>query len=731
LTYQVNTYAEALESDLNHRDLPEPPDSSIENCLDFPLSESANDSDRKLIDSIKRPIYRFYQTVTFCIKFFIVTTVADPEYQRELDYLISTKPAFIRWPVTFFLDGLWNICKKLQEIVLPMFLIHGREKISKLYTDMKGMKTEIKKHKIVVESLRGPSTCFFMTQPDGTFTLQQYSGRHDKQPSGLDKLQAINHYTNKLVLLRREEYAWNARVNLFTYDYPENTKGSKLRGLRSRLPLQRQCIEGNLNRQVIQYDERGYITSGSAIKDENLVEFQFWYRKNAKFDDELIRAEYVLPHISVKVSWSVPPARNPEKLDKWIPHSKVTEATFIQGTDVHKSKWHYDHKFHPVIFTTLNGKPVATPPMIEHDWFDVLKKPKNCSFVNDNPLFLFDSAKPSVISRLLRLNTQWYPISTSRARTHLWKTWKDTKDIDAVTARWLDEIALRKDRLMKPYWKARDWGRLKAAEEYINSQSDTIMARIDIDPEISSWTPLAFKLSDFCTFGLGGDSRINTRSISTQIQDTETNLHILAMDTGTWPYEGGGVSACRRDMVNNLETIKWHILAEMANDHGYPRFQIEKNVQSLTILPLWGLDFLTPTHGIFQNCLDSEVQRKSHDTRDTDIIKIFIPILTTLVRCSRAIKLDHHHLEEASKALVDLNKYFQSSRHWSEVWKSEVVSKAWRELWLSDDMENTRSPSEWMDAECPTLNHLENGLDMWHRCKFNVTILKLHSCNIC
>jgi hypothetical protein len=719
LAYQVNAYAEALESDLNHRDLPEPPDSSVENCLDFPLSESANDSERKLIEIIRRPIYRLYQSLTFCIKFFIVTTVADPEYQRELDYLISTKPAFIRWPLTFFLDGLWNICKTLQEIVLPLFLFHGRENVYKLYTDMKGMKTVIKKNKIVVESLKGPSTCFFMTQPDGTLTLQQYTGRHDKQPSGLDKLQSINHYSKKLVLLRREEYAYNARVNLFTYEYPDNAKGSRLRGIRSRLPIQRQCIEGNLNRQVIQYDERGYITSGSAIKDDNLVEFQFWYRKHAKFDDELIRAEYVLPHISVKVWWCVPPARNPEKVDKWIPHSKVTEATFIQGAEVYNSKWHYDHKFHPVILTTLNGKQVTTPPMIEHDWFDVLKKPRNCSFVNDNPLFLFDSARPSFISRLLRLNAQWYPISTSRARTHLWKSWKDTKDIDAVTARWLDEIAVRKDRLMRPYWKARDWGRLKAAEEYINSQSDTIMARIDVDPEISSWTPLAFKISDFCAFGLGGDSRINTRSITTQIQDTETNLHILAMDTGTWPYEGGGVSACRRDMVNNLETVKWHILAEMANDYGYPRFQIEKNVQSLTILPLWGLDFLTPTHGIFQNCLDSEVQQKSHDTQDTDILKIFIPLLTTLVRCSRANKLELHHLDAASKALVDLNKYFQSSRHWSEVWKSDVVKKVWYELWLSDDTDNTRPSSDWMESECPTLAHLDNALDMWHRCKFN------------
>ena len=89
--------------------------------------------------------------------------------------------------------------------------------------------------------------------------------------------------------------------------------------------------------------------------------------------------------------------------------------------------------------------------------------------------------------------------------------------------------------------------------------------------------------------------------------DSHDQLHILATDTGTWPCEGGGVSCCRRDMVNNLDSIKWHIVAEAANDYSIPRFQIERNVQSLKILPLWGLDLLTPTHGIIEDQLDSAI----------------------------------------------------------------------------------------------------------------------------
>lgn len=66
-------------------------------------------------------------------------------------------------------------------------------------------------------------------------------------------------------------------------------------------------------------------------------------------------------------------------------------------------------------------------------------------------------------------------------------------------------------------------------------------------------------------------------------------------------------------MVNNLRTIRWHMICESANDFGLPKHQIEENVQSLKIVPLWGLDFLHPVHGMFYNKLDSEVDRLPKD----------------------------------------------------------------------------------------------------------------------
>ncbi|OQO03199.1 hypothetical protein B0A48_11454 [Cryoendolithus antarcticus] len=713
LAAMTNEYAKAVEADFHYQDRAAPSESEYQRFIAAAMPDVRPSADSGLIVKLMWPVMRIVQSIRFTIKFFVVAIVADPEFQRELDYVITGKLAILRWPARIALNGLWVYCKTMQRAILPIFMFHRREKIHMLQSNMRGIKTSLqKKGKVTIEGLKGPSTGFFKPTGKGEIEFHHYSGRHATQPTALGKLIAVNTYSKRMMLKRREEYQKESVSNIYAYEYAE---GNKATG--SDLPISRECIKGDRSGHTIQYDERGYLESGSYLKDGNTVEFKLFYRKNARFDDELLRAEFVLAHIKMNVAWCVPPTKNPDKLNKWIPNPKVTEATFQQGEDTYHCTWVYEHRQHPEIITQFNGRPSATPDMITFDWFGVLKKPTNCSFIADNPLFTFRSASSNVITRSLGLSSKIYPVSTSLARTHLWQTWKGTKDIDAVTVRWLDEMSMRADSVLRPYWAGRDLGQLRAAGEYLDSQVDAIIARTDMDPEIASWSSIAYKYSDLCTFGQGGDSRINTRTQESQMQDSDDVLHILAMDTGTWPIEGGGVSACRRDMVNDLKTIRWHVVAESANDYSVPKFQIEKNVQSLSILPLWGLDYLTPIHGIFQDSLDSAAQRRSYDTRDEDIKKHFFPILTSLVKCARAIKFTHAHIEESSRALIDLNNYFQD-RHWGDVWMSQTVKEKWQELWLSEDVENARPISQWLDAERPTLAHLDNALDMWHRYLF-------------
>ena len=713
MTLTVSYFAQRWMEQDTYPDYPILMDSTYEKPLQklLPPPIGANLSFR---EALKLSFNRLGHKIKTVVKFTLICLVADAEYQRELNYVLRGQPIIFAVPANLLLNSIWSIAKLLQRILIPLVLIHGRENVSDLYKATSGWKTVIEKDRIIIESLTGPMTCFHRPLPDGTARLYQYEGNHEKEPEDQAKLVAINTYSENLVLSRREEYKNKEVINDFTYEYPSNGKGKKL-------PIQRQCTAGESNGQVIQYDDRGYIVSGSAVQGVNPVQFNYSFRKDAKFDDELLSAEYTFPHIRIRVSWCMPPPYRPERLNKWIPYPRVSEATFIQGSEIHHSKWTYDHKFHPTIITTLNGEEVPTPIMIREDWFHVLEKPTKSSFLHDNPLYFFNSVKTNFFSRLLRLNVKARPIPTSRARTHLWKSWKSSKKFDAVTTVWLDEVLLRSDRVLRPYWRKRDFGRLDAAKDYIDAQVDTILARVDIDPDVSAWTPMAYKISDLSSFGQGGDSRINTRTLSTQLQDTDTQLHVLAMDTATWPNEPGGVSACRRDMINDLNGIRWHIISENANDYGVPKFQIERNVQSLTVLPQWGLDFLNPTHGVFQNVLDSAVVERAQDTRVEDIRKHFLPILTKLVRCARTTNLTRQHIEEATNALVDLNTYFECGRSWNDVWMSDTVKQAWRELWLSEDVEDTVPPSQWWDCERPSLHQLDNALDMWHRCKLPPT----------
>jgi hypothetical protein len=663
----------------------------------------------------KRFIFRFRMIFNSSLKFLVLSLVADPEYQRELDYMVRNTPMFIHWPVTFFLNGIWMYVKFLQGLILPIVLLHGRDNVKQLQSNMKGMKTVLKKNRVIIENLKGFSTCFWSVEGDGSVRLRQYNGNHESEPEDRSKLVAINTYGEKLLLRQREEYKGENMLNMFTYEYPTGNKSSKL-------PLQRQCIQGKLSGEIAQYDWRGHITTGSTFRGVNPVQFTYWYRRSAKHEDELLRGEYVLGHITIRVMWSMPPRRHPERLDDWVPFPKVTEATFIEGSEVWHATWAYEHKFHPTISTTLNGDNVDTPKMIREDWFHVLDKPQKLGFLSDNPLINFSSISSNPVSRFLGLNVKRHPMSTAHARTQLWKQWKNGRDLDAVTARWLDEDLIRSDSSLKSYWRNRDLGMLDRATKYLDAHADTIMARTDVDSEISAWVHVAYNLSDLYSFGSGGDTTINTRKHDGEIQDSDDELHVMAMDTSTWPYEPGGVSACRRDMVNDLKTTRWHIVAEMAHDYGVPKFQIERNVKSLTILPLWGLDFLNPTHGMLRNNLDSEVVEKSYDTRTADIRKHFIPILTSLVQCARTNHHTRQHLEEATKALVDLNTYFESSRSWNDVWSSDIVKSTWRELWLDESLPDSMPVSEWWDFEKPTMQQLDQALNLWCRYLFIFSI---------
>jgi hypothetical protein len=681
------------------------------------LNRSAGSILNIFTEYVRLPLAYVYHSVGTWGKFFFLACMADPEYQRELNGALIRTPRPIAKPLTFVLTGLWIYSRAAMSVALPFFLYHRRKDIAGLAGTVKGSLIIQKKNRLTIRSYGDTETAFIHPAKEGGVKLMFYQGDLEVEPTWGHV--RVTHYDNEMRITLREEYKNGAVSNEFVYEYASKQPQHKARismVKRSRAPLGRTCRSGQDKGAKVVYNRKGHIESGSYVSHDNLVRFKYHYRKNAKFDDELLRAEFVLPHMSANVNWCAPPVRHAEKMERWIPTPRVHEATFVQGADVYECSWLYDHKFHPTITTKLNGRQVETPDMIRYDWLGVLKKPTRCTFADENPLLAFKSPTASFFSRLFRTNIKQQEISTSRARSQLWKAWKKRNDLDGVVIRWVDEELIRKEALLRPYWRRRDRGSLVKAEDYLALHADAIMASSDLTSDISAWTPLAIRISDLFSFGQGGDAVIFTRTKALQ-HDTDRNLHVIAVDTGTWPNEGGGVSACRRDLINNLRTIKWHMVVESANDFGLPKHQTEENVESLKIIPLWGLDFMHPNHGMFTNKLDSEVDHLVKAATISDIKTNFIPTLTALVRGARAITMTSAEVKQATRALINLNTYFQDSRHWKEVWTSDVVKDTWRNLWLADDMPNTTPPSEWFRTELPTLGHFDTALELWYRCK--------------
>jgi hypothetical protein len=665
---------------------------------------------------IRIPLAFVYHTVGTWVKFFVLACMADPEYQRELNGALTRTPRILAKPATFILTGLWIYSRAAMSIALPFFLYHRRKDIAGLAGTVKGSLIIQKKNRVVIQSYGDTETAFMHSLENNGFKLVFYQGVLEQEPAwGYTR---ITQYDADMRVTLRQEHKNGKVTNEYTYEYaPKHpTRGIMLSKVKnSRIPLSRRCVAGDDEGAHVYYNHKGHLESGSYISHGNLVRFKYHYRKNAKYDDELLRAEFVLPHMSANVSWCAPPVRHAEKMERWIPTPRVHEATFVQGADVYECTWLYDHKYHPTITARLNGDPVEPPDMIRYDWLGVLKKPSRCTFTNENPLLAFNTPTSSLVSRIFRRNVKQQEISTSRARSQLWKAWKKRNDLDGVVIRWVDEELIRREPMLRPYWRRRDRGSLLKAEDYLALHADAIMASSDLTSDISAWTPLAIRISDLFSFGQGGDAVIFTRTKTLQ-RDTDRNLHVIAVDTGTWPNEGGGVSACRRDLINNLRTIKWHMVVESANDFGLPKHQTEENVESLKVIPLWGLDFMHPSHGMFTNKLDSEVDHLVKEATMTDIKTNFIPTLTALVRGARAINMTTAEVKQATRALVNLNTYFQDSRHWKEVWTSDIVKDTWRKLWLADDMPNAQPPSEWFRTELPTLGHFDTALELWYRC---------------
>lgn len=671
-------------------------------------------------------------------KFILVISSADPEFHREIQY--ELRDSWFRVPVVWVLSQFFILARIMHAFAMDRFIRMRRPHLKPLIdTSHYGFLTRISGDRISVEDPVQPVTGFIhlrdtstdveeagptaVTFQDGEVAcIRVYKGKHAKMPTTHEKLTSMGFYGTRQRLLRRQMYQNGNLKAEYHFEYRNETDELPIR--KALAWSEKKIATANNATVVVTYDGYGRLSTGQQTLDGLSYDFKYYY---ARKSDDVVKIDFECQDEDIRVEayYGSKPRRKADNIHKWLPAKHLMKlAVHVAQRPTEVTTWSYDHNAHPTLTCTVEGNVVPTPKYASEDHFKLTKPPKETNYLEEDLVWGFRNAfkiNRNRVSRfflsLFDLDVRRTRLTTWKFREALWKKWKAGFDIDAAAAVHLDEQALRQEPLLKPYWRARDRGDLHSAISYLKKHVDAVEGATDLAPEVGGWTFLAIKMSNLFSMGPAGDMVVNTRSTETfnVVGKDKPSLHVLAADTGTWPTEGGGVSCCRRDMVDNLDRVKWHIIAEVANDLGMPRFQTTKNVQSVKLLAQWGLDFFTAHHGVLENFLDAQVEDRMNIVSDAEIEKNFVPILKVLVRGARTRKFTKKQIQELTQMLLDLNSYFEK-RDWRQVWKSDPVRRAWHRFWLSDTLgENMNFVGDMLTIEQPTMKELDSTLDLYMR----------------
>lgn len=678
------------------------------------------------------------------VKWIAIISGGDSDVERELWFILFRAGPLHHFLLTFLL-ALWKACWLWRNFWVEAILLWHRPTLTAINRLSKqGAARILTKDSIIVEFPRQTVTGFFSTDNVTGLQLDIFDGRHnDKPTSGKPLSTAIYGERNKLSVRTDHDKDGKGRT-VSTYKYEDD---------RGRKPFAKQVqvetdAEGTKSISFCHYDKFGRVAHGQ-LQIENMVyEFQYSYKAVPKGSCDLICASYHqlgTTENKIAIFWGVP-LQNESKVEvqdgslNWVTSQRLCKIERTQGDRKYVTRVDYQHRRHPKYETTLFinsaeiGNAVAPPKIFPHE--DVLlKKPTALSFEMDDLLLLhssyrlrqvrasINSSSRSVPSRAFRAfqrsisflskDAVYSPVPTWQLRTKLWQQWLNTKGslLDAAIACHLDELILRQEPLLRPYWKFRDFGRLEEAKNVLDLNLQQIICAIEIDVDVAEMCMLPIKMPDLYAMGLGKDATEITYRPVDCVVDSDSKISVIVSDIGCWPEAPGGVSNCRRDLVNGHSTIQNHVLAESAHDFGIPRFQVERNVNSLKLLPLWGLDGRTANHGLIHNLLQAQVDYKIDDTTDRDICETFVPLLKLLVKGARKTRHTREEILKYSSVVLSIAQFFEV-KDYNQTWNSPAVSRAWVEAWLCPYHEDPdiEDPASKFALEKPSLTDFRDAL---------------------
>ncbi|KAK0710262.1 hypothetical protein B0T26DRAFT_787683 [Lasiosphaeria miniovina] len=634
-------------------------------CMEFSRWMEAAQIDRQTIDFhldlalgiYQRTLQRPHAPITESLSRF--SLYSDPEVVKPFAKPDAKESIF--WRMTSFLIHVpitTKVCWLIKNAWVDILIIYHRSTLAHISRlARKGASRVLKKNIIVVELPRRVVTGFVSRNDQGTLTLNIFPGRIDTPPPNEQPL-SIAVYDEHLRLKSRTD-AVGTIDRICTYEYDDNYA--------RRWPRYKQVVQGSTSIRY-HYDGIGRISHSTLTLASDTFVFQYGYKGSPARGDS-------------PAKWT--------KCD-WVPSDRVCCVIRFVNGKTYITTWEFLHRRDPIINSYLHEGDIKTVVTNVPRVFDqedaLLIRPTNVNFDDDDLLVhhrprdlqLAASAtnKASFVSRLNPLG--WpYGLQKARYRRNHWLT---AGNVDAVTACWMDEVILREEPLLKGYWRARDLGRLGKAKKALDDNIEQIVAAIEIEREVSEMCLLPIKAADLYVIGQSKDANQITNRPQDCYLDTDNQAP-------------GGVSNYRRDLING---------------------HIEKSVQSLKLLPLWGVDGKTPNHGVIDNLLQSQVDDKIRitDTR-RDIIKTFVPLIKLFVRGARTKAPSRTELQQYSQVFIALSNYFEN-KDYNTTWQSKEVMGAWVEAWLTPyHNTNVREPATSFDVERPSMNDFQDALAIY------------------
>ncbi|KAH6983617.1 hypothetical protein BKA56DRAFT_672274 [Ilyonectria sp. MPI-CAGE-AT-0026] len=677
----------------------------------------------KPLTVIQRICGRFISIPCVFVKWVAILSGGGSNIERELVYCLRRIP--LRGALVYLLLLIWIACRSVKNFWVHWILIYRQPALVNLTRLIqKGARRKIVKNSIIVELPRKTITGFLSINDHGTIVLRVYPGALKDAPAEGKPLSA-NTYDTEYRLQSREDKSGGSS----TYQYdPDN---------HMRWPLSK-VIAKECSQIVSYYDKYGRVIRGTwTLGDMELV-FQYHYKSVPKGNSDVLRADFKLAYSTsndmLSVFWGKPV--DPGEYT-WVPSKKIGRIMRKINNKTYTSEFEYLHRRDPVVTTYIQEDSgaktvIAVAPEVFPNETALMHRPKDLSFDSDDLLIYhstlqmrqmrrYASTTPTLLSSInpvswiVMWNRRIYGrVPTWRIRTELWSHWLKSGTLDAVTACWMDELILREEYLLCKYWKARDSGRLDGARCALDENIDQIIAAIDIETDVSEVSLLTIKTSDLYAMGLSHDATQVTSRPQDCFNDTDKRVSVIFNDIGCWPVAPGGVSNCRRDLVNGHTTIRNHVLAECANDYGIPRFQVEKSVQSIKLLPLWGIDGGTANHGVIDNILESQVDEKAAGTDvQRDIAGVFVPLLMHFVKGARTKRLSRRELIKYSNIILSMAKYYEH-KDYAFTWQSKQVEDAWVAAWLTHyDDPNITDPSQSFEIERPSISDFRIALGIY------------------